>query len=226
MELQEIITDLEARRDPAGLEGMARFGIATEGAYGVRIPELRRIARRIGHRHDLACDLWAIPARETRILAGMVDEPHLVTERQMEQWVEQFADWELCDQSCMNLFEKTPFAWQKTEQWAQREAEFVRRAGFVLMARLAVSDKPAEDQCFEAFFPLILQYAKDNRNYVKKAVSWALRQIGKRNPRLCAKSLDIAVAIRDQQTPAARWIAAEVTRELSSSTVQERLAGR
>jgi 3-methyladenine DNA glycosylase AlkD len=220
---RQIISRLEALSDPASLAGMARFGIVCDRAYGVRIPELRRIAKEAGRNHPLALRLWREECRETRILAGMLAEPAKVTEGLMEEWVAGFDNWETCDQVCMNLFEKTPFAWGKALAWPGRQEELVKRAGFVLMARLAVSDKQAPDGHFEAFFPLICREAGDGRNYVKKGVNWALRQIGKRNRNLHRRAVAIAEEIAAMESRSARWIAADALRELTDQAVLGRI---
>lgn len=223
---RKIISRLESMEDPAAREGMGRYGIKSGRIYGVRIPDLRKMASEIGKDHETALWLWRHDCRETRILAGMVDDPSLLTSQQMEDWVNDFDSWEVCDQCCMNLFEKVPAAYAKAVEWSRREKEFVKRAGFVLMARLAVSDKLAPDERFLEFFPHLLRESGDSRNFVKKAVNWALRQIGKRNIRLNRESRRLAEEIRDQGTPGARWIAADALRELESRAVQTRLEER
>ncbi len=211
----DILAELKDLHSPENLAGMARFGINTENALGVPVTTLRRIARNIRRNHDLAAELWASGSHEARILAGMVDEPERVTEVQLEHWVLDFDSWDLCDQLCANLFEKTPLAWDKCVEWSRREEEFVRRAALALMARLAVSDKGASDDQFEVFFPLIKREAGDSRNFVKKAVNWALRQIGKRNPALRGKAIACAREIAAGGTRSGRWIASDALRELS-----------
>ena len=151
-----------------------------------RAPNLRRLAKEIGREHDLAGELWRTGIHDARILATLIDDPAQVTVRQMEQWAADFNSWAVCDAACCCLFDKTPHAWGKAVEWTEREEEYVKRAGFVLMAALAVHDKKAPDEQFEAFLPLIARHATDERNFVKKAVNWALRQIGKRNRRLNA----------------------------------------
>ena len=219
----EIIRKLEALSDPKASEGMARYGITPERAYGVSIPNLRKIAKEVGIDHDLAQQLWSSNTRETRILASMIDDPKAITEDQMEKWVEEFDYWEICDQCCMNLFEKTEFAYKKCAEWSSRENEFVKRAGFVLMARLAVSHKKAADEQFERFLPIVKREATDNRTYVKKAANWALRQIGKRNLDLNKKAIETAKEIQEIDSRSAKWIASDAIRELTSEAVQERL---
>jgi 3-methyladenine DNA glycosylase AlkD len=202
---------------------MARFGIETQRAYGVSLPTLRRMARDIGTHHALALDLWTSGIHEARILASMIDDPRQVSERQMEQWVAGFDSWDVCDQCCSNLFDKTPFASRKAVEWSRREAEFIKRAGFVLMAALAVHDKRARDEAFLRFLPLIQREARDPRNFVRKAVNWALRQIGKRNLQLNRASIRMARAIQKIPSGSARWIAADALRELRGEAVQRRL---
>lgn len=221
--VREVLSRLRAAADPSRLEGMGRFGIETGTALGVSIPELRKLSRGLGHDHELAAGLWATGIHEARILAGMVDDPAEVTEEQMEGWVRDFGSWDLCDQVCGNLFDRTPFAFRKAVEWAGREEEFVRRAGFAIMAWSALHDREAEDREFEAFLPLIEAAATDERNYVKKAVNWALRQIGKRNRALNRKAVAAAKRIQRIDSKAARWIAADALRELTSDAVQERL---
>jgi len=217
------IAKLKSLSNPKAVEGMARYGITPEHTYGVSIPDLRKIAKEINRNHELALQLWNTNTRETRILASMIAEPRIVTKKQMEEWVKEFDYWEICDQCCMNLFEKTEFAYQKAIEWSSREEEFIKRAGFVLMARLAVSDKNADDVKFEEFFNLLKKGSVDNRNLVKKAVNWALRQIGKRNLTLNKKAIEIAKEIQEMDSKSARWIASDALRELTSDTIQKRL---
>ena len=198
------------------MAGMTRYGMSPEGRLGVSIPALRRIARQVGKDHRLALHLWKTGIAEARILASMVDEPARVTEAQMDRWVRGFNSWDVCDQVCGNLFDKTPHAWAKAREWAKRDEEYVKRAGFALMAYLAWHDKAAPDSAFIRFFPSIRRGAADGRNFVKKAVSWALRNIGKRNPRLRAPALREARALHDLDSRAARWVGADVERELAA----------
>ncbi len=220
-----ILRTLKSLSDPRAMQGMARFGINSQNTYGVSIPNLRKMAKDIGKDHSLAQQLWSSGIHEARILASMVDDPTRVTDAQMERWVRDFDSWDVCDQCCMNLFEETTFAYRKCVEWSSGEAEFVKRAGFVLMARLAVSDKDAKDQPFERFLRLIKKEASDERNFVKKAVNWALRQIGKRNLHLNRKAVATARAIQQMDSSSAGWIAADALRELTSKTVQGRVKG-
>src|SRR3989449_11761298 len=184
MTLDQIMARLQQHANTQAVEGMARFGIRPAHALGITIPTLRKIAREIGKNHLLALEMWSTDIHEARILASMIAEPQLVTPQQMDAWVNDFDTWDVCDQVCGNLFDKTPYAYQKAIEWCHQEKEFVRRAGFAMMAELAVHDKKARDEAFLQFFPLIKHYANDERNFVKKAVNWALRQIGKRNSHL------------------------------------------
>ncbi len=221
----DILKKLKSLSNPQAIEGMAKYGITAKNTYGVSIPNLRKLAKEIGVNHNLAQQLWTSDIRETRILASMIGDPKMVTEEQMEEWVKDFDYWEICDQCCMNLFEKTEFAYQKCVEWSSREEEFVKRAGFVLMACLAVSDKKADDKEFERFFPIIKREADDNRNFVKKAVNWALRQIGKRNLNLNREAIETAKEIQKMDSRGAKWIASDAIRELTSEAVQKRLRG-
>ena len=219
----EIIAKLKSLSNPKAVEGMAKYGITPEYTYGVSLPNLRKIARETCKNHELALELWNTNTRETRILASMVDEPKMVTEQQIEDWVKKFNYWEICDQCCMNLFEKTEFVYQKAIEWSSREEKFIKRAGFVLMARLAVSNKKADDAEFEEFFFIIKRESIDSRNYVKKAVNWALRQIGKRNIALNQEAIRISQEIQKIDSKISRWIASDALRELTSDAIQKRL---
>jgi 3-methyladenine DNA glycosylase AlkD len=205
---------------------MGRFGINTRNALGVTVTELRGLARRIGRDHDLAAALWQSEIHEARLLATMVDEPSSVTEGQMERWVSDLTSWDRCVQLCGNLFDRTPYAFDKALGWSRRDEEFVKRAGFALMATSAVHRKDVSDARFEVFLPAISAQATDDRNYVKKAVSWALRQIGKRSPSLNRKAIATAREIERIDARAARWIARDVLRELESPAVRDRLRPR
>ena len=223
MDYQKVLAKLEDLADPKAVEGMGRFGITAKCVYGVSIPKLRNMAKEIGKDQKLSLKLWDHESRETRILAAMIGDPAKVTQKQMDMWAERFDSWEVCDQSIMNLFEKTAFAYQKAFEWYKRDEEFVRRAGFVLVARLAVSDKKAGDDQFTQFFPCIKEKSLDERNYVRKAVNWALRQIGKRNIVLNAKATKLGEEIAFLDSKSARWIATDALRELKSKAVLERL---
>jgi 3-methyladenine DNA glycosylase AlkD len=223
MECESVLERLKSLANPEAVAGMARFRINPENTYGISIPVLRKMARETGRDHLLAQQLWSTGVHEARILAGMVDEPRLVTEEQMERWAAEFDSWDVCDQCCGNLFDKTEFAYRKAVEWAARDEEFVKRAGFALMAWLAFHDKRAPDEAFLAFLPVIKRESADGRNYVKKAVNWALRQVGKRNTALNIMAIEAAREIHATGSKPGRWIAADALRELTSETVRERL---
>jgi len=215
MQYNDIIERLKTLSNPEAVKGMARFGINPVNTYGVSVPNLRRIAR------DQR--LWTSGIHEARIIAGMIDVPEMVTDAQMESWVKDFDSWDVCDQCCSNLFDKTRFAYQKAVEWSKREEEFVKRAGFTLMATLAVHDKKAADEEFLKFLSVIKDGSVDNRNFVKKAVNWALRQIGKRNHNLNEMAIKVAEEIQQINSKSARWIASDAIRELTSEAIQNRL---
>ena len=223
MDVKQAVDRLRPMGDPKAVEGMARFGIQSSNSFGVSVPKLRILAREIGHDHQLALKLWETGLHDARLLASMVDDPDQVTIDQMDKWVGDFDSWDVVDGSCGNLFDKTPFAVAKAKEWCKREEEFVKRAGFVLMAELAVHDKQAKNKLFLDFLPLIIEGASDKRNFVKKAVNWALRQIGKRNLKLNKAAVTTALKIQKIESVSAKWIASDVLRELKSSQVLKRL---
>ncbi len=220
---QSIIDKLRALADPAAVKGMARFGINQASTLGVSVPALRQLAKEAGKDHTLAGELWASGIHEARLIACFMDKPEMVSEAQMESWVKDFDSWDVCDQCCSNLFDRTKLAHRKAVEWSQRDEEFVKRAGFTMMAALAVHDKKATDEAFLKFLPLIKDGATDERNFVKKAVNWALRQIGKRNASLNKAALKVAREIQQIDSRSARWVAADAIRELTSEAVQKKL---
>jgi len=215
----ELIAHLKSLANPEDVEGMARFGVGGEKTLGIRIPVLRKLARAYRNDHWLATDLWATGIHEARILASMVDDPKQVTESQMEAWVSDFDSWDVCDQVCMNLFDKHPLAYEKAAEWSQREEEFVKRAGFAMMAMLAWQDKTADDSAFEPFFDRIQVGARDERNFVKKAVNWALRQIGKGRPGLASRCVQLARKLAESESKSARWVGKDALREFENKGV-------
>jgi 3-methyladenine DNA glycosylase AlkD len=220
-----VIRELRSKADPTQLDGMARFGISTDGTLGgIGLPALRTMAKRIGRSHDVAAGLWASGIHEARLLAGMVDDPSAVTEEQMEAWAADFDSWDVVDGTVSGLFDKTPFAWSKAVEWSSREEEFVKRAAFAMMAALAVHDKQAPDAAFDTLLPIIEREAGDPRNFVRKAVNWALRQIGKRNGALNAAAISTAERIHATGPRPAKWVASDALLELRSDVVQQRLA--
>lgn len=227
MNAEEILEKLASLADAGNVAGMRRFGITAEKAFGVAMPALKEIAKqakkRAGDRHDLALALWSSGFQEARIVAYLVDDPALVSGAQMDAWAADFDNWAICDGTCGHLFRRTALAYEKAFAWAARDEEFVVRAGLVLMAWLAVHDKKADDARLAAFLPVLEKAAADERNLVKKAVSWSLRQIGKRNLALNRLAVAAAERIKAQDTRAARWIAADARCELTSAKVLERL---
>lgn len=220
---EEVLGKLKAKARPDQLEGMARYGMVSEKRLGISIPELRKMAKEIGKDHALALKLWESGIQEARILAAMIDRPEEVTEQQMEEWVRGINSWDVCDQVCMNLFEKVPFARKKIGEWSGREEEFVKRAAYSLIACLAWHDKKAPNEDLIRFLPIIKEGATDERNYVRKAVNWALRNIGKRNADLNGAAIEAAREIQRMDSRAARWVAADALRELESEAVQKKL---
>jgi len=218
-----LLWELQETANPANLAGMARYGINTQFALGISLPFLRNLAKRTGKHSELAGLLWQSGVHEARILAGLIANPCEFSQESMEQWVKDFNSWDLCDQVCNNLFAKTPYAAKKAIEWCRRPEEFVRRAGFVIIAALAVHNRQLSDQQFREFFPLLLEAANDERNYVKKAVNWSLRQMGKRNLSLHEAAISLAGQIRAIPSKAARWIAADALCELSREAVIKRV---
>lgn len=216
MAVHEIIDFLKDKADAAYLAGMQRYGIDNANAIGVRLPELRKLAKTIKKDHQLALDLWDTGLHEARLLASLIDDPALVTEEQIDNWTKDFNSWDICDQVCGNLFDRTPFAMKKAFEFSAHEAEFIKRAGFVLMAEYAVHNKKAGNESFIVLMPVIEREAWDNRNFVKKAVNWALRQIGKRNDVLKAIAIQTAQNILKQDHKAAKWIASNALAELTA----------
>ena len=221
--LDEVLNKLNEKAKSDQLEGMARFGIVGDQRMGVSVPDMRKIAKEVGKDHQLALELWDTGIPEAMIVAGMVAEPDKLTEEQMEDWVVDINSWDICDQVCMNLFEKSPYAEQKIFEWSAREEEFVKRTAYALIACLAWHDKDASDQAFTKYFPVIKNGSTDDRNFVKKAVNWALRNIGKRNIELNQAAIQVAREIQAVDSKSARWIASNAIRELESDKVQERL---
>jgi len=218
-ESDEIIEHLKSLANPDDVEGMSKFGVGGEKTLGIRIPVLRKLAKAHRNDHQLASALWASGIHEARILASMVDDPEQVTEAQMDAWVSDFDSWDVCDQVCMNLFDKHPLAYQKAVEWSQREEEFVKRAGFAMMAVLAWHDKTANTEDFEPFFERIQDGAQDDRNFVKKAVNWALRQIAKQGPELAQRCVQLAEELAESESKSARWVGKDALREFEKKGI-------
>jgi 3-methyladenine DNA glycosylase AlkD len=213
MTVDEILSELRLAADPERVATLKRLGAGSQ-ALGVGLPSLRSLAKRIGRDHGLALSLWQTRSREARILASLIDEPERVTARQMDRWAESFDDWEICDQVCQNLFAQTPFALAKAVEWMRRPEEFVKRAAFVLVAVRAVHAERTEDRAFADLLPTLVAAADDDRLYVRKGASWALRQIGKRGDPLRTRVLDTVTPCIDSDSRGARWVARHVSREL------------
>jgi len=221
--VKDVLDKLQSKAKPDQLEGMAKYGMTVERRQGASVPDMRKLAKEIGKDHKLALELWKTGIAEARIMAAMVGDPDKLTEEQMEYWVKDINSWDVCDQVCMNLFEKNQLAWKKIVDWSEREEEFVKRTAFSLIACLAWHDKKASDEKFIKLFPVIIRAATDERNFVKKAVNWALRNIGKRNLSLNEAAINTAKKIQRLDSKAARWVASDTLKELESEAVQTRL---
>ena len=221
--VKDVLGKLQSKAQPEQLKGMAKYGMTVEQRLGVSVPDMRNLAKEIGRDHKLALDLWRTGIAEARIVAAMVGDPDKLTEEQMEDWVKGINSWDVCDQVCMNLFEKNQLAWKKIVDWSEREEEFVKRTAFSLIACLAWHDKKASDDKFIELLPVIIRGATDERNFVKKAVNWALRNIGKRNLNLNEAAINAAKEIKRLDSKPARWVASDTLRELESDAIQSRL---
>jgi 3-methyladenine DNA glycosylase AlkD len=223
MNKDDVLEWLEREGTQATIDGMTRYGIPNDRAFGVSMGTMQALAKRVGKDHDLAAALWETRWYEARTVAALVDESNRVTSQQMDGWAADFDNWAICDTACFHLFDRTPFAWDKAHEWSSSPQEFVKRAAFALLASLVAHDKGASDTHFLAVLPLIEQGAHDERNFVKKAVNWALRTIGKRNLALNAAALATAERLALSDTPSARWVGKDAARELASAKVRGRL---
>lgn len=216
---QEVLRKLRANANPTNVAGMARFGINPKNTLGISMPTLRALAKEIGKDHVLALELWNTKIHEARILAGLIDDPKLVTVAQMDRWVRDFDSWDVCDQVCCFLFDKTPHAYTQAIKWSDAKPEYVKRAGFALMAGLAWHDKTASDNQLLPFLKCIEKQSGDPRNFVKKAISWALRHIGKRNRALGKKAMTLAQYLKQSKESAVRWIGGDAVREFEKKGI-------
>jgi 3-methyladenine DNA glycosylase AlkD len=223
MHFSDVIAELQHMTDPAVARGLSRFGLPTEKALGITAPKLRAFAKRIGRNQTLSLKLWTTGILEARVLAALVGEPEKVTKRQMAQWASDFDSWGVCDACCAVLFVYTPHAMEMAFKWSRDKREYVKRAGFVLMASMAVHQKALENREFVPMLKAIREQSADERGFVKKAVNWALRQIGKRNSHLNVAAIETGTRIQSLNSSAARWVAADALRELRSDAVQRRL---
>jgi 3-methyladenine DNA glycosylase AlkD len=226
MDYEEVIQKLQSLANPENAKGMARYGINLKNNLGISIYQLRPLAKEIGRNHTLALKLWDSRIHDARLLACFIDDPKKVTADQMDTWAEDFDSWDICDQACTSLFDLSLLAYEKVYQWADHEKEFVKRGAFSLIAGLAVHDKTATDKKFEDFLPIIIKHSVDDRNYVKKAVNWALRNIGKRNLHLNKRAIETAKEIQKINSKSARWIASDALRELTSDKIKRRFVNK
>lgn len=219
----EVLTELKKRSTAEAKASQEYFGVTNVNSYGLRTPEMRKLAKQIGTNHELALKLWKTGIHEAKHVAIFIGDPKQVTEKLMEQWLKDFSAWDTVDNCCGTLFIKNPLAFEKAIEWTTRKKEFEKRAGFVIMAELAIHDKKSEDRKYEQFFPYLVAESHDERNFVKKAINWALRQIGKRNERLCKKAIAVAKKIQQKNDPASKWIAADALRELEKYQKEGRI---
>jgi 3-methyladenine DNA glycosylase AlkD len=223
-EAEAVVESLRRLATKANREGLARYAIPSDKAFGVKVGDIQKVAKKIGRNHELAAALWDAGWYEARMLATFVDEPGRVTLAQMDRWAKDFDSWAICDTVCFHLFDRTPHAFRKVEQWARRREEFVKRAAFALLASLALHDKHTSDEPFVHCLPLIEEAAGDERNFVKKGVSWALRLIGRRNLELNAAAVAMAKRLAVSSESTARWIGKVALRELTGPIVTRKLA--
>lgn len=222
----ESLAWLERRGTKRNRDGLARYAITAPKVFGVSVAMIRQLGKQLGRNHKLALALWETGWYEARMLTAFVAEPDRVTPAQMDRWARDFDNWAICDTLCFHLFDRTPHAWKKVEQWSRRREEFVKRAAFALLASLALHDKEAPDAPFARSLRLVEKAATDERNFVKKAVSWALRSVGRRNRTLHTPAVDVARRLAESAEPAARWVGKDALRELTSAAVRKRLASR
>jgi len=222
----DVLRWLERRGTRRNVDGMARYGIRSTRAFGVSMATMKPLVKRLGRDHALAAALWKSGWFEARMLAALIDDPAKVTAAQMDAWARDFENWADCDTTCFHLFDKTPFAWTKARQWSRSRDEFVKRAAFALMASLALHDKTTPDARFRSLLPIIEKGARDERNFVRKAVSWALRGIGNRSRALHAGALALARNLAASETASCRWVGRDAQRDLMSAATLARLARR
>lgn len=223
IDAESVVATLKRLANKQTLDGMARYAIPSANAFGVPVNVMQTLAKKLGRNHQLAADLWETGWYEARMLACFLDEPERVTAAQMERWCRDFDSWAICDTACFALFDRTPHAWRKVEQWASRDEEFVKRTSFALMACLALHNKTADDEWFAECLPLIERAADDDRNFVKKGVSWALRSIGRRSLELHRAAVALAQGLAISKEPSARWIGKDALRDLKKPAVIKRL---
>jgi 3-methyladenine DNA glycosylase AlkD len=227
VEVQSVLATLNRMGSPGFRAEMeSRYGIVTKDAFGVRMNDMQRVAKQLGSNHELALALWETGNYEARTVAAYVAEPNRVTPALMDRWCRDFDNWAICDTVCFKLFDQTPHAYDKVAQWAERKEEFQKRAAFALLACLALHDKEADDKTFTKLLPLIEAAAADERNFVKKGVSWALRAMGGRSVKLNAEVVEVAKQLKASTNSAARWIGSDVLRDITRPVIARRLARR
>lgn len=224
MAVHEALAWLKDSASPVVREGMARYGIPSDKALGVAVGAIQAFAKKLGRDAALSQALWGTDVYEARHLAVFVGDPASLSSAQMDGWCRDFDNWAICDAACFQLFDRSPFAFQKVAQWAGEEGEFQKRASFALLASLALHDRKAPDSAFRETFPLLEAASGDERNFVKKAVNWALRAIGSRNPALHADSLALAAGLAVSSDPSARWIGKDALRQLQTPATFRRLS--
>jgi 3-methyladenine DNA glycosylase AlkD len=224
--VDEVLRWLERRGTKRNREGMARYGIHSDKAFGVSVSALQKLGKQLGRDHELAAALWDTGWYEARMLTGFVDDPSLVRPAQMNRWARDFDNWAICDHLCFHLFDRTPHAWSRIDQWSSRREEFVKRAAFALLASVALHDKRTGDEPFLESLPLMERAATDERNFVKKGVSWALRSVGRRSQTLNAAAVELAHRLGESTEAPARWVGRDALKDLTRPAVQKRLATR
>ena len=222
-QLDEVLNELKRLATKKTLDGMARYGLPSDNALGVSIADIQKVAKSVGQNHELAEKLWTTRVYEAQLLASFVDEPDKVTSAQMDRWCRDFDNWGVVDTVCFKLFDQVPGAWKKVEPWSKKRGEFQKRAGYVLLACLSGHDKKATNEQFLRCLPLIEEAATDDRNFVKKGVSWALRGIGRRNLELNKAATELAQRLTKSTDPTARWLGKEALREFSRAVVKRQL---
>ncbi len=225
-EVEAVMESLRRLASKAVLEGMARYGIPSDHALGVSVANMQKLAKSLGKNHELAAALWETGVYEARFLTSFVDDPSQVTSKQMDQWCLAFDNWAICDTLCFHLFDRTPFAFAKVQQWASHSGEFVKRTSFALLACLALHDKTAADKRFQDGLALCEQAADDERNFVKKGVSWAVRAIGRRNADLHALAIDLSLRLVESSSATARWIGKDALKDLQKAAVINKLSAK
>lgn len=225
-DVDAVLKSLKSRGSQANIDGMARYAIQSPKALGVSLADLRRMAKELGRNHALALELWETGWHEARMLASFIADPNEITASQMDRWVRDFDNWAITDTVCFSLFDRTPHAWSKVDQWTRRRGEFERRAAFALLASMALHDEWGPDAEYRKRLPLVKKYASDERNFVKKGVSWALHGIGCRSAALNAAAIEVAEDLASSSNRTERWVGKDALRKLRSAPTAKRVARR